>query len=234
MKKKKLGFTLLEMIIVISLTTVVLGIISTIFITGNKVFSDSDVKSTLQMEGQAIQENVSSIGMQSIAIDSITDINKKNLAEDSGGNTKELVELSYENLKSELTDNDGAKDVDESKNEWLLISEMIMNSYIEKSDGTITEGNLISVIEYKKDDDGKFIRSLDGNYTLLVDGKELSKNVKSIGIKPIHIDDSNGTLKDADSLLIRIVLSQKKGYSHVEYPISLEVKFRNSLIKKYS
>lgn len=64
MKKKKPGFTLMEMMIALAITVTILGIASSMFITGNKVFSESDVKSTLQIEGQAIQEKISDIGMQ--------------------------------------------------------------------------------------------------------------------------------------------------------------------------
>lgn len=64
MKKKKPGFTLMEVMIALALTVTILGIASSMFITGNKVFSDSDSKTTLQIEGQAIQEKISDIGMQ--------------------------------------------------------------------------------------------------------------------------------------------------------------------------
>lgn len=64
MKKRKPGFTLIEMIITIAITVIILGIASSMFITGNRVFSDSDSKTTLQIEGQAIQEKISDIGMQ--------------------------------------------------------------------------------------------------------------------------------------------------------------------------
>ena len=72
MKKKKPGFTLLEVMIALALTVTVLGITSSMFITGNKVFSDSDVKTTLQMEGQAIQEKISDICMQATGINDAT------------------------------------------------------------------------------------------------------------------------------------------------------------------
>jgi len=72
MRKKKSGFTLIEMIIVLALTVIVLGIVGSIFTTGNKVFSDSDIKSTLQMEGQAIQEKISDIGMQATTAQAVT------------------------------------------------------------------------------------------------------------------------------------------------------------------
>lgn len=68
MKKKKPGFTLMEMIITIALTVIILGIASSMFIAGNRVFSSSDVKTTLQIEGQAIQEKISDIGMQATGI----------------------------------------------------------------------------------------------------------------------------------------------------------------------
>lgn len=71
MKKKKPGFTLMEVIIALGITVVVLGIVSSMFITGNKVFSDSDVKSTLQIEAQTVQEKISNIGMQGTEVMSI-------------------------------------------------------------------------------------------------------------------------------------------------------------------
>ncbi len=73
MNNKRKGFTLLELIITMMITVIVLGIAGSMFTTGNKVFSDSDVKSTLQIEGQAIQEKISDIGMQGIAIISTND-----------------------------------------------------------------------------------------------------------------------------------------------------------------
>ncbi|MDR3598286.1 type II secretion system protein [Clostridium sp.] len=79
MKKKKPGFTLIEMIIALAFTVTILGIASSMFITGNKVFSDSDIKSTLQIEGQAIQEKISDIGMQATGINDVTvDTNQSN------------------------------------------------------------------------------------------------------------------------------------------------------------
>lgn len=71
MKKKKPGFTLLETIIGLTLTVVIIGIASSMFIRGNKVFSDSDVNTTLQIEGQTIQEKISDIAMQATGIKSV-------------------------------------------------------------------------------------------------------------------------------------------------------------------
>lgn len=68
MKRKRHGFTLLELVIALAITVIIIGIAASMFITGNKVFSDSDVKSTLQIEGQDIQEEISNIGMQGIEV----------------------------------------------------------------------------------------------------------------------------------------------------------------------
>lgn len=72
MKKKKSAFTLIEIIIALGVTVIVLGIVNSIFITGNKVFSNSDVNTTLQMERQAIQEKISNIGMQATTAQAVT------------------------------------------------------------------------------------------------------------------------------------------------------------------
>lgn len=224
MKKKKTGFTLIEMIIVLALMTMILSIISSMFINGSKVFSNSDVKSTLQIEAQKIQESISKIGMESIGIDNIRDEEGDSSIDVLDKNT-ELVDVDYDELKSKLTDIDGIKNNEDlTKNKWLSIMEMKMSFYEENDDGTISMGTPVTMIEYRKDSDAKI-------GTLLVDGKEVSANVESIRIKPGNIDDDNGTFKNANSILINIVLSEKKGYSNVEYPISIDVKFRNRFIK---
>lgn len=70
-KIKNAGFTLIEMIVVLTLVVVVTGTIASMFITGSKVFSDSDVKSSLQIEGQRVQEKISDIAMQANYIESV-------------------------------------------------------------------------------------------------------------------------------------------------------------------
>ena len=72
MKKKKPAFTLMEIIIALAFTVTILGIAGSMLNTGNKVFSDSDIKTTLQIEGQAIQEKISDIGMQATGIKTVT------------------------------------------------------------------------------------------------------------------------------------------------------------------
>lgn len=100
MQGKKSGFTLIEMIIVLSLTVLIIGIASSIFITGNKVFADSDVKTTLQMDAKDIQERISNICMQADCIKSV-----------SLNNDDEITELQINSY-----DNEGQKKVFNVKN----------------------------------------------------------------------------------------------------------------------
>lgn len=72
MKKKKSAFTLIEMIIVVAVTVILLAITSAIFITGIRIFSDSNVKSTLQMDAQIIHEQLTNICMQGSSIEEVT------------------------------------------------------------------------------------------------------------------------------------------------------------------
>lgn len=229
LKKKNAGFTLIEVIFTLTLTVLVLGITSSIFITGNKVFSDSDVKSTLQVEGHAIQESISKIGMESVGIESISILDKNsNTSTDSLNEDTKIIDATYEDLSTKLTDINGNKSG--SKNEWISISQMSMNYYEEDKDDSFAisiSSKPVSIIEFKKNDKNNFMFSGDKNYTLLVDGKEISRNVKSVRI----VKDSKGRFKDASSLLINIELSKKQGYTDVIYPISINVKFRNNSIK---
>ena len=123
MKKKKQGFTLIEIIIVLAISGIVLGIIGSIFITGNKVFSDSDIKSSLQIEAQSIQEKLSDIGMEGVGIYSITDNQGRETIEIDTESIP-IVDLDYDKLKSKLTDEDGDISNINSENSWLPITKM--------------------------------------------------------------------------------------------------------------
>lgn len=117
LKKKKSGFTLIEMIIVISLTLIVIGVTSSIFITGNRVFSDSDIKTTLQMEGKNIQEKISDIVMQAKSIVKVSETEMIINSYNKNGN-EEKVNIKKDGNKLILTTND--------------IDEQILSENIEK------------------------------------------------------------------------------------------------------
>lgn len=74
MKKKK-GFTLLELIIVLALTLVVIGVASTFFISTIKTFKRAEISSNLQLEAEQIEGLLLTVGLQSEGIEEINDLN---------------------------------------------------------------------------------------------------------------------------------------------------------------
>lgn len=207
MERKKPGFTLIEMIIALALTVTILGIASSMLITGNKVFSDSDIKSTLQIEGQAIQEKISDIGMQAFSIESCTygSLEIKNEKYNSDVIVSKLV-----NIKGESSE-DG---------EWVDVSQIAFKSskddseYVGSTD-TITNTETIP-ISYDKD-----LKKLS------IGSEVISEKVESIRIRPENINDGTSTIYEANSLEFHIVLSKTKAYSNVIYPIDFTINFRN-------
>lgn len=135
-EKKKSAFTLIEMIIVISLTLIVIAITSSIFITGNRVFSDSDVNTTLQMEGQRIQEEISDIGMQGISIKNIANgIEFKSYNQEG---TKKIYDIIFSapELKVEeydIDENDDKKEIDKTN----IISTNVKSFNVEEKDNCV-------------------------------------------------------------------------------------------------
>lgn len=200
---KKSGFTLIEMIIVIALTVVVLGILYSIFNTGNKVFSDADVKSTLQMEAEDIEEELTSIGMQGIGV---TDI--------------KIGEVNCDDDKSLFVD----------KNYFEL--QNIINEIKIKGNGK-EPSVIYQIKGYDKDseysDDPKLYNISFKDKSLSVNSKILSDHVKSFSVIP---QDTNDNFANTSSIEFNIILHHDKGFSKVDYPINVKVTFRNKDIKE--
>lgn len=96
MKIKKGGFTLIELIITLSLTTIILGVIYTFFITNKKTLSKIEINSDLQTEAQSIQNEFLNYCTQS---EGIIEIN----------NTK------VENIDYSILDSEGKVEIDNIK-----------------------------------------------------------------------------------------------------------------------
>lgn len=137
----------MEMIIVISLTVIVMGIATSMFITGNRVFSDSDIKSTLQMEGQSIQEKISNIGMQASGIQSV-----------AGNETSGEVQ----NIKINSYDKDGKEKVFEINRQ---LKKLII-------DGNEVSGNVESIKI-----DSQIIKDYNKNPSLLMNYRNVNFDI---------------------------------------------------------
>lgn len=148
MKKKKPGFTLIETIIALALTVTILGITSSMFITGNKVFSDSDAKSTLQIEAQAIQEQLSEIGMQATGIKSFSKNDSENIqiiqinSYYKSENSDNPFYIIYDKGQSKLYKYDAGNSIDTTKisrellsnNQYKLLSDNVTSIKINDKD----------------------------------------------------------------------------------------------------
>ncbi|MDD3049348.1 MAG: prepilin-type N-terminal cleavage/methylation domain-containing protein [Bacilli bacterium] len=197
---KKSGFTLIEMITAMALAVGVLAILYSIFNTGNKVFSDADVKSTLQMEAEDIEEELTSIGMQGIGV---TDI--------------KIGEVNYEHDKSLYVD----------KNYFEL--QNIINEIKSKENGKEPSVRY-QIKGYDKDseypDDPKPYNISFKDKSLSVNSKILSDHVQSFSVIP---QDTNDIFTNTPSIEFNIILHQDKGFSKVDYPINVKVTFRNKV-----
>lgn len=99
MKRKTRGFTVLELIISISLMVIVLGVIYTFFFSNSKTLATTEINSDLQMESEGIYMELLQYGTQSEAIKKInniqiTDSNKYNyegLPEDGKLDVTEVI-----------------------------------------------------------------------------------------------------------------------------------------------
>ncbi|WP_260529007.1 PilW family protein [Clostridium botulinum] len=173
---KKKGFTLAELIIVMALTLVILGMIFQMFNTNNRIMSDVDIKSTLQNEGQAIQEKLSKIGMQANSMD----------YKEENNDVKLLI----------------INSLNESGEKCKFKIE------VEKKEGNKNENNNFYISEFKANNNetGEVLKSK----ILFTD------NLKKINVS-----------QDDKSAELEIVLCKKRGYSSIEYPVSVKFTFRN-------
>jgi len=208
---KKAGFTLIEVIIVLALIVLILMLVGNIFTTGNRIFSDSDAKSTLQLQAQAIEEEISKAGMEAVGIASIQD----EFGNQITGSGDQITEVPYGELN--LTDING----EDSENKWLGISEMTIYCYKEDGNNISVSTTAAAIIIYDK----------DKKKLSTIDGKEFQGEVESVRINPVDVENPEGTFKNTNSIVISIMLYKKSGFIERRYPISITVKFRNNFMR---
>lgn len=187
MKKKKAGFTLIEMIIVLMMTVLVIGIMSSIFSTGNRVFSEVNVKSDLQIEGQSVHEVLSKVTMQG---EGIKEVKLKNVN----------VPIDFEKVEDTLSK-------ENIMNKWNSIQEIVI--YVAETD---VSNKIVK---------NPYTFKLINNELLMIkpgmsSGRILSTNVEDFKINPSNV-----------GIGFEINLKKKKGFVDKEYPIKVDVTFRN-------
>jgi prepilin-type N-terminal cleavage/methylation domain-containing protein len=194
MKKKKRGFTLLEMVIVLVLAVLVIAIVNFIFLTGSRVFTDTNVKSDLHIEGQNIQQEISNSLMGAVEIEEI------------------------QKADGEI--------IDFKKSEDDVKKNSIMNTKVEIGYVIITvvEENESGVVE-------------KNNYKFKVDGNTLyceKIGIHSEKVLTTNVGKEESTNKPEfyikvhdNSAEFYINLHKEKGQTDKNYPIKVDVLFRN-------
>ena len=205
MKKKKNGFTLIEMVIVLALTVIILEIASSMLITGNKIFSDSDVRSTLQIEANNIQAELEGVGLQG---KKITDIELNGDNGINGNNKTPYIDKKYSDLLINMK---------EMKIEKMKIEIEAYDKNSEySSNGSISNLNPYEII-FDKVTGVLSVESRTGT-------KTLSSHVYSLNIVP---KDTEDRFANTSSIEFNIILYKQKGSTDIKYPVSVKTTFRN-------
>lgn len=197
MKTKAKGFTLIELIIALAITVLVMGAIYTFFISSNKTLSTTEVRSELQEEAKNIQEILVVIGTEGKGINNVVD------------GTGNIITNYSEGFASQL-------EVDNNKKLQLKSIELNCEDDFTR---TFIYDDADNTLLYR-------IKDKDGN----VSEEILSRNVDEFSIRPLDIrmvDLDTALFSEATGLEFNINLNKKKGYSDVDYPISVITKFRN-------
>lgn len=139
MINRKSAFTLVEMIIVIAIIGVVIGVVTSIFMRGNKVISHSNIKTDLQIEGQKIQEKITDICMQAINIEAINDEEIKVKSYSGEDDTEKIFIIKKENNDK----NNLVIKIQNSKSDSG--TEMIISSNVSKLEFNVENNKIIKV-----------------------------------------------------------------------------------------
>lgn len=193
MKKRTKGFTLIELIITLAITTVVLGAVYTFFITSSKRLATTEVRSEMQGEAEGIQRVLLVIGTDGTGISKVID----------------ETDATLEKYTEAFTETD----IENNKRLKVKLLEIAL------------EDGSICTLEY--DSTTKILSSKIGSGIKQV----LSRNVQEFSIRPLDIRmkklSDDPAFANSTGLEFSINLNKKKGYSEVDYPISIITKFRN-------
>ena len=205
MKKKSTGFTVIELVITLAITTMIIGVAYTFFFTNNKTLNTTEINSELQYEAENIEKLLLSLGTQAKNIEIVD-----NIAANDPLNKYSLLPINSveeKNYKKSIN-NIVLNYEDTSRFELTLESNGTLKTSFNDESGTSDIAETIlstNVIDIK-------IRPLD------------VRMIVNEGI----IKMESTLLSDSPGLEFNITLAKKKGYSDVKYESTILVKFRNN------
>ncbi|MBC5625737.1 prepilin-type N-terminal cleavage/methylation domain-containing protein [Clostridium sp. NSJ-49] len=205
MKKKSTGFTVIELVITLAITTMIIGVAYTFFFTNNKTLNTTEINSELQYEAENIEKLLLNLGTQAKNIEIVD-----NIAANDPLNKYSLLPINSveeKNYKKSIN-NIVLNYEDTSRFELTLESNGTLKTSFNDESGTSDIAETIlstNVIDIK-------IRPLD------------VRMIVNEGI----IKMESTLLSDSPGLEFNITLAKKKGYSDVKYESTILVKFRNN------
>jgi len=203
LNKRIKGFTLVEVILALSLTTVILGIIGTFFFINNKSLINTEIKSDLQKEGENIQNELINIGQQARRINSITFAGDITPTDAATGVYSDFLDISL-TIKPTNT---------------IIINQAIDN-------------NAANDIHYTLALNGRQL-TISHQEGVNIISKVLSENVQSFEVIPLDfnsVSDADKGIKrinSSEGIQVSITLNRERGYSNVTLPIKTIIQFRN-------
>ena len=151
MKKKKKAFTLLEVIITLSITIIVLGTIYAFFLSNTKTMKITEINTDLQTESQKIQSEFLKYGTEANGIYSINGSEIKD-------NNMLYADVLDENGKLDVTDI--TFNVENNKYKYTFIKSTGVLKLLKNSEEVESYNNIkeikIRPLDYRMKPDGKF------------------------------------------------------------------------------
>lgn len=160
-KRKKKGVTLLELLLVLAISTLFLGVIYTLFLSSSRLINETQIRSDLQREGAVILTDMSENLMQAKKIVDINDNNGGVLSE----NNRNIVMVKVDTVTGNVV-----YEVDNSNNKLLKNSSPLKGIDI---NNTIT----IKSLNFKSTDGNAFSSCRGVKISLTLTQRYINKDI---------------------------------------------------------
>lgn len=237
---KKKGFTLVELIISLSLFLVVMGVIFTFFFVGKKITNNTEIKSDMQRDAASAQNSIMNIGAQADEL----------LYLKGAGNTDIASIYGHDAASTTIQDYINYSNIDANKvrkNGAVISGAISIRSFSFK----MPKGLSVSKLTVSSDEYLEFVYKIDDKKRLRCEiykvssstsselvKKTVCENVESIIVKPVNWQmlnsydnlkkSTNNAFTSISGLKITINMNTERTFSKdIAYSIDSIVKFRN-------
>lgn len=166
MKKKTKGFTILELIISLSLVVIVLGVVYTFFFSNSKTLTTTELNSDLQFEAEKIQDELLVVGTESKGISQVLYLGGLNITDESYNAISDMQaqEGKIEVNEIRFVDDNGYYELDyEGTNLTIRKLDNFGNELTEDGYPEVLSKNVTNLyirpIDYRMNNLGKFINA---------------------------------------------------------------------------